>query len=775
MTVPEELVDQIARGNGVVFVGAGLSQGAGLPGWPGLLRQMLDWSEAHGVNLADRAELEGYIENGELLLVAEEMRERLGKDDFHRFMTEIFRSPGLRPTELHEALIGIPFVAALTSNYDRLLESAYTIVNRISPHVFTHADYPELSAALRSSEFYVLNVHGTINRIETVILGQSDYRDVMHANPAYRQHLMTLFSTKTVLFIGFGLTDPDLLLLLDELRATFRDYTGRHFALMDTKNIPSIKQKRFEKDYGIQISPYTPSPSDHPEVKIFLTELAKQVKAAQAAMVPVTQTSSTPLEELAVEVRTWLQVIRYEVSEPQQRDDRTVEMLATLDEGTVKQRVLVRCIGGEITPADVDALDAVLDRKTPQGWLISDKRVSDRARIRAAEDDAFQVFNLSEFLRQMVWGPYFDELTSLVEADRIPELYVDLACHKQEVDNKGNEVGRDPYESLDAYIDNWLTERGKMHISLLGEFGTGKTWFCRHYAYRQLERYLKNPAKERMPLLITLREFIKATTAQQLINDALIEQYKLPFVGNAFEVFQEMSRRGKLLLILDGFDEMARQVDYQTVVDNFWELAKLVDENSKVILTSRTEYFRWAKESERVLGGEEFGRRIIELSPPKFEVVYLDPFSDNQIREVITKRLGAEKGPTVAEHILETENLAEMASKPVLIELALAALDEVSADMLENPAQVYLYATNKLLLRNITTERTFTSTADKLYFLCELAWERNTLLRSSLRLSWVAWLQNLRKPIARQVESRARYRLSGRISPGWRKRLVLCS
>ncbi len=65
--------------------------------------------------------------------------------------------------------------------------------------------------------------------------------------------------------------------------------------------------------------------------------------------------------------------------------------------------------------------------------------------------------------------------------------------------------------------------------------------------------------------------------------------FSIPFVGSAFEVFQEMNRRGKLLLILDGFDEMARQVDYQTVVDNFWELAKLVEEESKVILTSRTE------------------------------------------------------------------------------------------------------------------------------------------------------------------------------------------
>jgi hypothetical protein len=448
------------------------------------------------------------------------------------------------------------------------------------------------------------------------------------------------------------------------------------------------------------------------------------------------QQRGDPLLALAGEVRTWLQAIRYEVSEPQRRDDRTVDMIAALEQGTLRQRVLIRCIDGEIVASDVDALDESLDRKTPQGWLISDKRVSDLARKRAAEDEAFQVFNLSDFLRQTVWRPYFDALTSLVEKDHIPDLYVDLACYKQEMDEQGREVRRDRHTSLDEYIDDWLKERGKMHISLLGEFGTGKTWFCRHYAYRQLARYLADPANERLPLLITLRAFAKAMTPQQLINDALLEQYKLPFVGSAFEVFQEMNRRGKLLLILDGFDEMARHVDYQTVVDNFWQLASLVDEGSKVILTSRTEYFRWAKESEKILGGEEYGRRTIVLTPPKFEALHLEPFSDEQIRQVITRRLGAEEGPVVADRILATENLAEMARKPVLVELLLAALDEVSADVLENSAQVYLYATNRLLLRNIDTQRTFTSTADKLYFLCELAWEM--IKSGELRIHYTA-------------------------------------
>jgi len=436
--------------------------------------------------------------------------------------------------------------------------------------------------------------------------------------------------------------------------------------------------------------------------------------------------SITPMapQDLAGEVQTWLQAIRYKVDDLRQLDDRRTSMVATLDEGTVKQSVRVHCIGGEITPSDVKALESALDLRTPQGWLISDKRVSQKARqLAAAEESHVQVFDLAGFLEEKIWKVYFSQLRTLVEQNQISELYVDLGCYKKEMDEEGREIGRDRYASLDAYIDDWLTERGKMHISLLGEFGTGKTWFCRHYAYRQLGRYLNDPANKRLPLLITLRAFTKAMTAQQLINDALLEQYRLPFVGSPFEVFQKMNRRGKLLLILDGFDEMARQADYQTVVDNFWELAKLVGETSKVILTSRTEYFRWAKESEKILGGKEFGRSTIVLSPPRFEVLHLEQFSDDQIREVITRRLGTADGPEVADQILRTPNLAEMAHKPILVELLLAALDEVSADVLKNPAQVYLYATNKLLLRNIDTQRTFTTTADKLYFMCELAWE----------------------------------------------------
>lgn len=429
----------------------------------------------------------------------------------------------------------------------------------------------------------------------------------------------------------------------------------------------------------------------------------------------------TPLDVLLEEIESWLRAVRYTVTGTTRLNDRVAQMVASLNQGPLQQRVLVRCVDGEIRASDVEALDADLNRATPQGWLISDTRVSLAARERAETIPECKVFDLSLFLRTLVWGPYFDALAASDDFAKIERLYVDIGCHK--TDSSGTQL--ESWPSIDDYIDRWLSERSRSHISLLGEFGSGKSWFCRHYTQRQMGRYLRNPSQQRLPLLITLRDFTKASTVQQLINDALLEQYRLPFVGSAYEIFQQMSRAGKLLLILDGFDEMARRVDDQTVVDNFWELAKLVEGRCKIILTSRTEYFRWATDSERIFAGEIRGRSDIAPTAPRFELLYLNNLTNNQIAEVIERRRGT-SGKSDADKIMTDDRLVEMAQKPVVLDLLLAALDEMPADRLSSQAHVYLYATRGLLLRNIATHRTFTNARDKLYFLCELAWEMIT-------------------------------------------------
>ncbi|MFC2032558.1 SIR2 family protein, partial [Chloroflexota bacterium] len=506
MVIPKNLIEAIKEGSCVAFVGSGLSQTVGLPSWSNLLRQMISWSRDEGINVKDRQELEDLIEHNDFLLVAEELREQLGKENYRQFMVKVLQKANPKPSDVHMQLTRIPFSAVLTSNYDTVLESAYTMASSGSaPHVFTHADYPELANALREGDFYILKIHGTIDRIETVILGRTDYRTVMINNRAYHQQLQAHFSNKTVLFIGCSLNDPDILTLLDELRTTFGDYSGRHFAFLYEPS--KVKLRRFERDYGIQVIPYTPSSTTHPEASTFLNDLAVEVAHSRSVLPHKRMSIREPLDQLVTEMTIWMRAIKYEVSAPQVRDDRTIDLYATLDRGTFKQRLVVRCIGGEVSVADVQSLDKQLDRQVPQGWLVSDRRISPRAKKMASGNDAIQIFDLRTFLEQVVWAPYFNYLRSKVQVEKILDRYVDLSCFKQEFNERGEEIGRDDHPSLNKYIDTWLDERGKMHISLLGDFGAGKSWFCIQFASRQLERYLNNPIVERIPVLINLRDF----------------------------------------------------------------------------------------------------------------------------------------------------------------------------------------------------------------------------------------------------------------------------
>lgn len=83
--------------------------------------------------------------------------------------------------------------------------------------------------------------------------------------------------------------------------------------------------------------------------KVVEHDRAEQLPSEIVQALEAMQHRRNPLIELADEVRIWLEAIRYEVSDLKERDERTVDMIATLEQGTVKQRVLVRCVGGEFS------------------------------------------------------------------------------------------------------------------------------------------------------------------------------------------------------------------------------------------------------------------------------------------------------------------------------------------------------------------------------------------------------------------------------------------
>ncbi len=67
----------------------------------------------------------------------------------------------------------------------------------------------------------------------------------------------------------------------------------------------------------------------------------------------------------------------------------------------------------------------------------------------------------------------------------LPLTSDDLACNVPELDKGGKKIGESLWNKIDKYINIWLDDPNKEYISLLGEFGAGKTWFCLHYTYKR--------------------------------------------------------------------------------------------------------------------------------------------------------------------------------------------------------------------------------------------------------------------------------------------------
>ncbi|MGA9998094.1 MAG: SIR2 family protein [Pyrinomonadaceae bacterium] len=277
--IPDALVGHVAQQNSIAFIGAGLSAGLGLPGWPQLIRQMIDWCESQGISLPDKADIEYLLDDKkDLLAAANALRAKMGDDKYRQFLSEVFLRPDLKPTEVHDILAKIPFVAAATTNYDSLIEDGYRNVHPgQSFEVFAHDDHEQLGTALNAKKYFVLKAHGTVERPETIILDSKDYDRLFFKSEGYRTFLRAMFLHRTVLFLGFSMTDPELLFLLRELKAIFDGHTPTHYALVEVSQTRQIEWEQFEEQHGVKIIPYIRSADDHPEVKSFLDELSEKV------------------------------------------------------------------------------------------------------------------------------------------------------------------------------------------------------------------------------------------------------------------------------------------------------------------------------------------------------------------------------------------------------------------------------------------------------------------------------------------------------------------
>ena len=455
-------------------------------------------------------------------------------------------------------------------------------------------------------------------------------------------------------------------------------------------------------------------------------QIAQLAQSYQGILPP----SQTAESVLATQMRGWFDALGYDWENYQVWGEDYFEWIMNIPARRGFDRILVRGIEREAGVNDLEKLRvAVENQDTDEGWLVTNRRISKAARDEVEKRSNRELFcytfdelldEAADFSRYVTW------LEGEVKKRGVDKMYVPLACTKEEIDPVTKQrVAVSRYEAgdgwIDGYIDLWLDDPAKEHISVLGEFGTGKTWFAFHYAWSILQKYqqakTRGLQRPRLPLVITLRDYAKALDVENVLAGFFFSQHNLR-INSA--VFEQLNRMGKLLIIFDGFDEMAAKVDRQQMINNFWELARVVVPHSKVILTCRTEHFPEATEGRALLNAElQASTANLTGETPQFEVLELEKFNDEQIRQVLSFQA---QTATVTQ-VMGNSQLLDLARRPVMIELILEALPEIEAGKPVDISRIYLYATCRKMERDIKSERTFTSLEDKLYFLCELSWE----------------------------------------------------
>jgi hypothetical protein len=196
--IPRPLLDDIEAGKCLPFVGAGfslnarLSAGRVMPAWPELT--------AHLASIGRLAPDSGGP------AVASEFEKRFGRVQLIEAIRKALHTGAAEPGEAHRAFAELPFDTIYTTNFDLLLEDAFTAVKRPFRSLVGELQMPFHGGPLTTS---IVKMHGDLRHEEHVIVTREDYEKYLDTYPVIATHLSALLITKTALFVGYSLSDPD--------------------------------------------------------------------------------------------------------------------------------------------------------------------------------------------------------------------------------------------------------------------------------------------------------------------------------------------------------------------------------------------------------------------------------------------------------------------------------------------------------------------------------------------------------------------------------------
>src|ERR1019366_1617618 len=215
----------------------------------------------------------------------------------------------------------------------------------------------------------------------------------------------------TVLFAGCSLSDPDLLLFLEELKFQLNGHLGTHYALMRTHGMNALERQDFEESYGIRILG-DDAREDHPDIGQFLADLKAAAPPRRAEAPP-----HAPAPEAdAQDARGLLEAMGQRILD-QQPAGGCVYFLGEYKSGAQIRRALTCYATHAPRPAELEALhQSTRTYGVAEGILLARGRIPEET-AQAARARDMQAYGREEFIDHLAnFRPYLAQLRGDYEA-----------------------------------------------------------------------------------------------------------------------------------------------------------------------------------------------------------------------------------------------------------------------------------------------------------------------------------------------------------------------
>lgn len=282
--IPDQLIKDAAKhGELVVFVGAGASMLCGSPDWRGFANQVVGALEKGGVlSFLEAEQLRELGDSRRTLSIAMALAKEKGVAiDFDSILHPT--KPAAIGFELYELLSSLRPVF-VTTNYDKWLDDAGP--EELSTEVKMDGEAApatgpgrrpkyylreHLSSALLAERGAVIHLHGSYTDPRSMVVSLKDY--IKHyADPRVQAFLTAMFKNHTVLFVGYGLAELEVLDHIIRSNESLRTGAAepRHFLLYAHRSTESV-QTRFIKHFfrdqcGVCVVPYCIDAKGYQEV-----------------------------------------------------------------------------------------------------------------------------------------------------------------------------------------------------------------------------------------------------------------------------------------------------------------------------------------------------------------------------------------------------------------------------------------------------------------------------------------------------------------------------